>query len=51
MPPSGDRWRARIDVPVVVVLTLLVLPALYRWLADAPRREQAPEVAKQGEGA
>ncbi|MCB1215884.1 efflux RND transporter permease subunit [bacterium] len=33
------------------VLTLLVLPALYRWLADAPRREQAPEVAKQGEGA
>ncbi|MCB1186690.1 efflux RND transporter permease subunit [bacterium] len=33
------------------VLTLLVLPALYRWLADAPRREQAQQVAKQGEGA
>ena len=33
------------------VLTLLVLPALYRWLADAPRREQVQQVAKTVEGA
>ena len=26
------------------ILTLLVLPALYRWLADRPRREEAREV-------
>ena len=25
MPPSGSRWRARVDAPVVVALTLAVL--------------------------
>ena len=33
MPPSGDRWRARIDVPVVVVLTLLVLAVAWYYRA------------------